>query len=134
MTTNWSSDVPLLVCLTCRCSHKTEDTGLVSAQLRQKSRNTTLRDGVTVKRMFYPSNCKKVSAIALKARFRWFYIYRNINPKSDFEQLCAGISSYCENDNGNLPWKQQVALFSRTELPAFCLKLTLTEQQTNNRG
>ena len=109
MTTNWSSDVPLLVCQTSQCGHKTEDTGLVSAQLPQKPRNTTLRDGVTVKRMFCASNCKKVSAIGLKARLRWFYIYRNINTKSDFEQLCEGISSYCENVNGNLLRKQQMA-------------------------
>ena len=85
MTTSWSSDVPLLVCQTSRCGHKTEDTVLVSAQLPQKLGNTALRDGVTVERMFDLSNCKKVSEIALKARFRWFYIYRNINTKSDFE-------------------------------------------------
>jgi len=85
MTTSWSSDVPLLLRQTSWCGHKTEDTGLVSAQLPQKPGNTTLRDGVTVTRMFCPSNCKKISAIALKARLRWFYIYRNINTKSDFE-------------------------------------------------
>ena len=101
MTTSWSSDVSLLVCQTSRCSHKTEDTGLVSAQLPQKPRNRALRDGLIVKRMFCPSNCKKVSEIALKAQFRWFNIYRNINTKSDSEQLCAGILSYCEDDNGN---------------------------------
>tara|TARA_B100001057_G_C22168052_1_gene688276 strand:+ start:132 stop:512 length:381 start_codon:yes stop_codon:yes gene_type:complete len=122
MTTSWSSDVPLLVCQTCRCSHKTEDTGLISAQLPQKPRNTTLRDGVTVKRMFCPSNFRKILAIALKARFRWFRIYRNINPKSDFEQLCAGISSYCENDNGNLLWKQQVALVRGNSIACILLK------------
>jgi len=71
--------------------------------------------------MFCPSNFENVSAIALKARFRWFYIYRNINTKSDFEQLCKGISSYYD-DNGNLPWKQQVALFSSNRIACILLK------------
>ena len=122
MTTSWSSDVPLLVCQASRCGHKTEDTVLVSAQLPQKPGNTTLRDGVTVKRMFCLLNCKKVSAIAPKARFRWFYIYRNINTKSDFEQLCKGISSYSNDDNGDLPWKQQVALFKSNRIACIPLK------------
>jgi len=122
MTTSWSSDVPLLLRQTSWCGHKTEDTGLVSAQLPQKPGNTTLRDGVTVTRMFCPSNCKKISAIALKARLRWFYIYRNINTKSDFEQLCKGISSYSDDDNGNLPWKQQVALFRSNRIACILLK------------
>ena len=122
MTTSWSSDVPLLVCQTSRCGHKTEDTVLVSAQLPQKPGNTALRDGVTVKRMFCLSNCKKVSEIAPKARFRWFYIYRNINTKSDFEQLCKSISSYSDDDNGNLPWKQQVVLFRSNRIACILLK------------
>ena len=122
MTTSWSSDVPLLVFQTSRCGHKTEDTVLVSAQLPQKPGNTTLRDGVTVKTVFCPSNCKKISAIALKARFRWFNIYRNINTKSDFEQLCKGISSISDDDNGNLPWKQQVALFRSNRIACILLK------------
>ena len=122
MTTSWSSDVPLLVCQTSWCGHKTEDTVLVNAQLPEKTGNTTLRDGVTVKRMFCHSNCEKVSAIALKARFRWFYLYRNINTKSDFEQLCKGISSYSDEVNGNLPWKQQVALCKSNRIACILLK------------
>ena len=90
MTTSWSSDVPLLVCQTSRCGHKTEDTVLASAQLPQKPGNTTLRDGVTVKRMFCLSNCKKVSEIALKAQ-TVFLEQANLLKKVNFPRLCLPV-------------------------------------------
>ena len=62
------------------------------------------------------SNFKNGCTIVLQAAARWTYIYGNINPVSDFEQLCEGIAGYSESEDGIVPWKQRVALFSENRI------------------
>ena len=116
MTTSRSSDVFLLVCQTCRRTDKTEGTVPAGAWLLEKLQNTRLPDGVTVKGVSCLSNCKKGCTIVLQAPARWTYIYGNINPVSDLEQLCTGIVAYIESNDGVVPWKERVALFRKNSI------------------
>ena len=116
MTTGRSSDVLLLVCQTCRRTDKTEGTVPAGAWLLEKLQSTRLPDGVTVKGVSCLSNCKKGCTIVLQAPARWTYIYGNINPMSDFEQLCEGIAGYSDSEDGIVPWKQRVALFRKNSI------------------
>ena len=116
MTTSRSSDVFLLVCQTCRHTDKTEGTVPAGAWLLEKLQNTRLPDGVTVKGVSCLSNCKKGCTIVLQAPARWTYIYGNINPVSDLEQLCIGIVAYIESNDGVVPWKERVALFRKNSI------------------
>ena len=43
-------------------------------------------------------------------------IYGNINPVSDFEQLCEGIASYSDGEDGIVLWRQRVALFRKNSI------------------
>ena len=43
-------------------------------------------------------------------------IYGNINPMSDFEQLCEGIAGYSNEEDGIVPWKHRVALFRENSI------------------
>ena len=116
MTTSRSSDVLLLVCQTCRRTDKTEGTVPAGAWLLEKLQSSRLPDGVTVKGVSCLSNCKKGCTIVLQAPARWTYIYGNINPVSDLEQLCTGIAAYIESNNGVVPWKERVALFRKNSI------------------
>jgi predicted metal-binding protein len=44
--------------------------------------------------------------IVLQAVARWTYIYVNINPVSDFEQLWENIAGYSDSEDGIVAWKQ----------------------------
>ena len=116
MTTGRSSDVLLLVCQTCRRTDKTKGTVPAGALLLEKLQGTRLPDGVTVKGVSCLSNCKKGCTIVLQAPARWTYIYGNINPVSDLEQLCTGIAAYIESNDGVVPWKERVALFRKNSI------------------
>ena len=116
MTTSRSRDVLLLVCQTCRRTDKTEGTVPAGAWLLKKLQSTRLPDGVTVKGVSCLSNCKKGCTIVLQAPARWTYIYGNINPVSDLEQLCTGIAAYIESNDGVVPWKERVALFRKNSI------------------
>ena len=86
------------------------------AQLLTKFDNAGLLAGVRVRGVDYLSNFKNGCTIVLKAAARWTYIYGNINPMSDFEQLCEGIVSYSDSEDGIVPWKQRVALFRKNSI------------------
>ena len=116
MTTGRSSDVLLLVCQTCRRTDKTKGTVPAGALLLEKLQSTRLPDGVTVKGVSCLSNCKKGCTIVLQAPARWTYIYGNINPVSDLEQLYTGIAAYIESNDGVVPWKERVALFRKNSI------------------
>ena len=58
----------------------------------------------------------KRAVILLQALVRWTYIYGNINPVSDLEQLCTGIVAYIESNDGVVPWKERVALFRKNSI------------------
>ena len=82
----------------------------------EKLQNTRLPDGVTVMGVSCLSNCKKGYTIVLQAPARWTYIFGNINPVSDLEQLCTGIAAYIESNDGVVPWKERVALFRKNSI------------------
>ena len=54
--------------------------------------------------------------IVLQALVRWTCIYLNINPVSDFEQLCKSIAGYSDSEDSILAWKQRVALFRKNSI------------------
>ena len=116
------TNVDVLVCQTFRRADMPDQAVRNDAQLLTKLDNADLSAGVRVHGVDCLSNFKNGCTIVLQAAARWTYIYENINPVSDFEQLCKGISSYSDDDNGNLPWKQQVALFRSNRIACILLK------------
>ena len=99
------------------------------AQLLEKLDNAELPAGVRVHGVDCLSNCKNGCTIVLQAAARWTYIYGNINPESELEQLCEGITGYSHSEDGIVPWKQRVALFRKTAWPVFRLKQEQTDRQ-----
>lgn len=86
------------------------------AQLLAKLDSAELPAGLRIHGVDSLSNCKNGCTIVLQAAARWTYIYGNINPVSDFEQLCEGIASYSDSEDGIVSWKQRVALFRKNSI------------------
>ena len=109
-------DVDVLVCQICRQADMPDQAVRPSAQLLAKIDNAELPAGVRVLGIDCLSNYKNGCKIVLRAAARWTYIYGNINPVSDFEQLCEGIAGYSDSEDGIVPRKQRVALFWKNSI------------------
>ena len=116
MTTPSLTAVDILVCQTCRRTDMADQPVRPGAQLLAKLDNADLPVGVRVHGVDCLSNCENGCTIVLQATARWTYIYGNINPESDFEQLCEGIAGYADSNDGIVPWKQRVALFRKNSV------------------
>ena len=79
------------------------------AQRLAKLDNADLPDVVRVRATDCVCQTVKTGcAIVLQAAAKWTYTYLNINPVSDFEQLCKSISGYSNSEDGIVAWKQWV--------------------------
>ena len=105
--------IDLLVCRTCRRSDVQNQDIRPGEQLLALLKNSSLSEKVTVTGVECLANCKNGCTIVLQAEEKWTYVYGNIHPESDFEQLCEGISGYVDTDDGKVPWKQRVQLFKK---------------------
>ena len=110
------TDVDIFVCKTCRRADKPDQVVRPSAKLLASLNTADLPAGVRVHGVDCFTNCKNGCTIVLQSAARWTYIYGNINPESDLEQLCEGIAGYSHSEDGIVPWKQRVALFRKNSV------------------
>ena len=113
MSRSERSGIDLLVCQTCRRTDVENQDIRPGEQLLTLLKNANLSEKVTVTGIDCLGNCKNGCTIVLQAKAKWTYVYGNIHPGSDFEQLCQGISGYVDADDGKVPWKQRVQLFKK---------------------
>ena len=113
MSRSKRSGIDLLVCQTCRRTDVENQKLRPGEQLLTLLKNASLSEKVTVTGIDCLGNCKNGCTIVLQAKAKWTYVYGNIHPGSDFEQLCQGISGYVDTDDGKVPWKQRVQLFKK---------------------
>ena len=97
------TDVNVLVCQTCRRADMPHQAVRPGAQLLAKLDNAEQPAGVHTQGIDSLSNCKNGCTIVLQAAARRTYICGNINPVSDFEQLCEGIAGYSDREGGIVP-------------------------------
>ena len=113
MSRSKRSGIDLLVCQTCRRTDVENQDIRLGEQLLTLLKNASFSEKVTVTGIDCLGNCKNGCTIVLQAKAKWTYVYGNIHPGSDFEQLCQGISGYVDADDGKVPWKQRVQLFKK---------------------
>ena len=113
MSRSKRSVIDLLVCQTCRRTDVENQNIRPGEQLLTILKKAILSEKVTVTGIDCLGNCKNGCTIVLQAKAKWTYVYGNIHPGSDFEQLCQGISGYVDADDGKVPWKQRVQLFKK---------------------
>ena len=113
MSRSKRSGIDLLVCQTCRRTDVENQNIRPGEQLLTLLKNANLSEKVTVTGIDCLGNCKNGCTIVLQAKAKWTYVYGNIHPGSDLEQLSQGISGYVDADDGKVPWKQRVQLFKK---------------------
>ena len=86
------------------------------AQLLANLDSAELPAGLRIHGVDSLSNCKTDAQLFCRPRPDGTNIYGNINPVSDFEQLCEGIASYSDSEDGIVSWKQRVALFRKNSI------------------
>ena len=57
------------------------------------------------------SVCKRPATIALTTPTHWTYIYGDLDPDSDLDDIVAGLRAYAETDDGIVPWAERVSIF-----------------------
>ncbi len=132
MSRSKRSGIDLLVCQTCRRTDVENQNIRPGEQLLTLLKNANLSEKVTVTGIDCLGNCKNGCTIVLQAKAKWTYVYGNIHPGSDFEQLCQGISGYVDTDDGKVPWKQRVQLFKKNcvaRIPPAASLTKTTEQK-----
>ena len=116
MTIPPPTDVDILVCQTSKRADIPDEAVRPGGQLQAKLKNADLPAGVRVHDFDCLSNCKNWCTIVLNGASKWTYIHGNVNPVSDFEQLCDGIAGYSDIVDGIAPSKQRVALFRENSI------------------
>ena len=97
MTSPPVTDDNVLVCQACDRADMPDQADRSGAQRLAKLDNADLPAGMRVNSVDCLPNFKNGCTIVLQGAARWTYIYVNINPVSDFEQLCEGIAGYSDS-------------------------------------
>lgn len=105
--------VYLLICQTCRRVESPLQTIRPGAKLLQKCKNANLPEQLGVIGVDCLSNCRNGCTIVLQGLSKWTYVYGNIDPDSDFEQLRKGVADYFDSEEGIVPWRKRVPLFKK---------------------
>ena len=123
------TNVDVLVCQTFRRADMPDQAVRNDAQLLTKLDNADLSAGVRVHGVDCLSNFKNGCTIVLQAAARWTYIYENIKPVSDFDQLCEGIASYSDNKMALCCGDSEWHCPGKTASPVFRLRPKQTDRQ-----
>ena len=107
------ASVNMLVCKTCKRADLPATDTPPGEQLYDKLKQAELPAALRIHAVACLSNCSNGCTVILRSAERWTYIYGNINPESDFEQLCMGIDGYVNSYDGIVPWKERVTLFKK---------------------
>ena len=110
--------VTLTVCTTCR---KTVDGERIAADPRpgatliEMIEREGLPDGVELRGAECLSACSRGCSIVVSGgEKKWTYIYGDMDPEPDHvEQILSGVSSYCETDDGLVPWRERPTVFRK---------------------
>ena len=107
------ASVDMLVCKTCKRADLPAADKPPGEQLYDKLTQAELPAALSIQSVACLSNCSNGCTVILRSAERWTYIYGNINPESDFEQLCMGIDGYVKSHDGIVPWRERVTLFKK---------------------
>ena len=110
------TDDNVLVYQTCERANMPDQAKRPGAQRLAKLDNADLLSAVRVHCTDCLPNCKNGYTIVLQAAARWTYIFININPVSDFEQLCKSIAGYSNSEDGIVAWNQQLTFFRKNSI------------------
>ena len=112
-----SPKMKVFVCTTCRpkqCveGNKDDRPGQhMFERLQGKIAQSDLEDEIQVTPVECLSVCKRPATIALTTPTHWTYIYGDLDPDKDLDNIIAGLRAYLNTDDGIVPWAERVSIF-----------------------
>lgn len=113
-----TTDIELLVCMTCRNpvaraeSLSDPEALRPGASLASRLVNR-LPKGVRIVPVQCLSNCSRGCTVALRGPGRWTYVYGDLNPAEHVDVIAEGAVLYRDTPNGVVPWRQRPEHFRR---------------------
>ena len=118
MMADANAPVELLVCTTCRAGAPTDQEGpRPGTQLFEALQATALPDHVTLRGVECFSNCDHGCSVTLRGGAgRWTYVYGDMDPDTQVEEILTGVRAYAQTTDGIVPWRERPQAFRKQSI------------------
>ncbi len=112
-----SSPMKVFVCTTCRPkppangNEQDRPGQRMFERLQDRIDKAGLAERVCVEPVECLSVCKRPATIALTTPTHWTYIYGDLDPEKDLEDIITGLLAYSGTEDGIVPWADRVSIF-----------------------
>ncbi len=105
----------LTVCITCRCGEAapSEDKPCPGARLYDRLIAAGAPSGVAIRPVKCLSACSRGCSIALTRPGSWSYVYGDMDPDADVEDILAGAALYSRTQDGIVPWRERPTILRK---------------------
>ena len=114
------AEVTLTVCTTCRRiagSEPVADEPRPGARLYEALTQADLPDNVQLKPVECLSACSRGCSIALTGGpARWTYVYGDMDPDTQIDEILTGLRAYAQTSDGIVPWRERPQAFRKQSI------------------
>lgn len=112
------TNVTLTVCTTCRRGDVDDpEAPRPGALMYAALKKAGMPEGVTLRPNACLSACTRGCSMALTGGDdRWTYIYGDMDPDADVDEILAGVQAYANTDDGLVPWRERPVVFRKQSI------------------
>lgn len=114
------AEVTLTVCTTCRRiagGEPVADEPRPGARLYETLTQSELPENVRLKPAECLSACSRGCSIALTGGpARWTYVYGDMDPDTQVEEILTGVRAYAQTTDGIVPWRERPQAFRKQSI------------------
>ena len=121
----------LFVCISCKTKDFIDKQALFPGnQLYEKLKSQNISKSLDIVPIKCLAACSSGCSIALSANGKWSYIYGEMDPNIDSEEILLGAYKYENSKDGIVAWRERPNIFrkrGRARIPPVQLKETTNE-------
>ena len=114
------AEVTLTVCTTCRRiagGEPVADEPRPGTRLYEALTQADLPDNVQLKPVECLSACSRGCSIALTGGpARWTYVYGDMDPDTQVDEILTGLRAYAQTSDGIVPWRERPQAFRKQSI------------------
>lgn len=109
--------VVLTVCTTCRRPGDAPDAPRAGRQLARTLASADLPEHVELRGVECLSSCSRSCVIQLTGgENRWSYVYGDLDPATQLDEIVDGLRAYSETHDGIVPWRERPTAFRKQSI------------------